>query len=177
MDVSGIGALSSYTYQSTLTQTGSTGQALAQAMAASQSEVANATSLLSGAGSMDSLFALAGASGSQALGPLATLAYGASGASGAPGASPSPGEGPTAVQNIQAMLASLAGGSPGLFSSASTPSSSDSLPVSAAALSPATTEALVRYAYDQSQNPTNTAAQAAASGQRTQQSSGLNLLA
>lgn len=155
MDMSVSGALSTYAYQNTLTQTGSASQALTQAMAAGQSQAAEAGALLASAGQVDPISALSGGSNSQTL---VSLAYSSSAASG---------NGPEAVQ---AMLATLGGGASALLPT------SDGLPVSTAALSPTTTEALARYAYDQSQNPAHTAAQAAAAGQQSLLSSGLNLL-
>ena len=55
----------------------------------------------------------------------------------------------------------------------------DGLPVSAAALTPGATEAMVRYAYDQSQNTSSnsTVQQAVASAQQSLQQTSLNLLA
>ncbi|HEY3401104.1 MAG TPA: hypothetical protein VGK03_10775 [Geothrix sp.] len=156
MDMNVAGALSAYTYQSTLAQTGSASQALTQALATSQSQVGQASALLAGAGSLDGATALAGGSGVQAL---ASLAYSASAASG---------NGPEA---LQAMLATLGGGTSALSST------SDSLPLSAAILSPSTTEALVRYAYDQSQNPKNAEQLAITAGQQALLTSGLNLTA
>lgn len=156
MDMNVAGALSAYTYQSTLAQTGSASQALTQALATSQSQVGQASALLAGAGSLDGAAALAGGSGAQAL---ASLAYSASAASG---------NGPEA---LQAMLATLGGGTSGQSST------TDSLPLSTAILSPSTTEALVRYAYDQSQNPKNAEQLAITAGQQALLTSGLNLTA
>jgi hypothetical protein len=149
MDVNGIGALSAYAYQTTLNQTGSSSQALSQAMTVGQAQAAETSGLLASVGPVDPLAALGGGT----TGPgLAGLAYASSAASG---------HGPDA---IQAVLAALGGGSSALFTG------SDSLPVSAAALSPSTTQALVRYAYDQSQNPDKALQQA-------QLGTGLNFLA
>ena len=67
MDMNVSSALTAYAYQSTLTQTGSPSQALSQALAASQSQVASVTALWTGAGSADAFTALAGSSGTQAL--------------------------------------------------------------------------------------------------------------
>ena len=155
MDVNAVGALGAYAYQTTLAQGGSASQALTQALAAGQSQAAQTGALLASAGSLDSTSLLAGGSNSQAL---TSLAYSASAASG---------NGPEA---IQAMLASLGGGTSGLLPTA------DSLPVSAAALTPGATEALVRYAYDQSSNPQAAEQQAIAAGQQALLSTGLNLL-
>ena len=58
MDVNGIGALSSYAYQTALTKTGSASQALTQAMAAGQSQAADVGALLASAGSVDPIAAL-----------------------------------------------------------------------------------------------------------------------
>ena len=156
MDVNVAGALSAYTYQSTLAQTGSASQALTQGLAAGQAQVAQANALLASAGSLDATTALAGGSGIQAL---ASLAYSASAASG---------NGPEA---LQAMLASLGGGT-SAFSA-----TSDSVPMSTAVLSPSTAEALVRYAYDQSQNPKHAEQLAITAGQQALLTSGLNLTA
>lgn len=156
MDLNVSSALTAYAYQSTLTQTGSKSQALSQALAASQSQVASATDLLTGATSTDALSALAGSSGTQAL---TSLSYATAAQSG------------NGADAVQALLASLNGGVSALLPS------SDGMPASATLLSPSTTAALVRYAYDQSQNPANTVAQIAASGQQALLSSGLNLLA
>lgn len=156
MDIRATGALSSYAYQSSLAQTGSADRALIQALTMGQSQAADAGALVASAGLVDPLSALAGGSNSQAL---TTLAYGASEALG---------NGP---QALRAMLASLGGGG-----SAFAPSS-DGLPVSAAAISPGATQALLRYAYDQSQDPEGAAKQAALSAQQSLLSSGLNLLA
>ncbi|MFZ1375311.1 MAG: hypothetical protein WAS25_01795 [Geothrix sp.] len=156
MSVNPISALSSYAYQSALGQTGSTSQAMSKGLAMVQSQVAEARTLLSNAGSTDPLAALAGSSSRSAL---ASLTY---------AASASAGNGSSAVQDL---LSSLSGGQ-GKASSAVSP-----LPWSVAMLSPSSAQALVRYAYDQSQNPNHTAAQTAAAGQQSQLASGLNLLA
>jgi hypothetical protein len=156
MDMSVTGALSAYAYQSTLTQTGSTSQALTQALASSQSQVADARTLLASAGPVDPLAALAGSANGQALTALVDAASASSG--------DSPG-------SVQAMLASLGGGTSALIPT------SDGLPVSAVMLSPSTTEALVRYAYDQSQNPDSLANKTDLLGQQALLASGLNLLA
>lgn len=145
-------ALSAYAYQSTLTQTGSASQALTQALVAGQSQVAQTGALL---GSVDPLTALSGSDNQGLL----SLAYGSAASSG---------NGPGA---IQAMLTTLSGGTSALLPS------TDGLPVSAAALAPSTTAALVRYAYDQSQNPSTFAQQAATVAQQSVLTSGLNLLA
>ena len=156
MDVNAVGALSAYTYQTALTQTGSASQALTQALASGQSQAAQTGALLASAGSLDPASLLAGGSNSQAL---TSLAFAASAASG---------NGPEA---IQAMLASLGGGTSGLLPTA------DSLPVSAAALTPGATQALIRYAYDQSQDPQTAEQLAISAGQQALMSQGLNLLA
>lgn len=149
-------AFTAYAYQSTLTQTGSQSQALSQALAASQSQVASVNALLGGPTSLEPLSALASSSGSQAL---TSLSYATAAQLG------------NGADAVQALLASLNGGVSSLLPA------SDGMPASAALLSPSTTSALVRYAYDQSQNPTHTAAQIAASGQQALLTSGLNLLA
>lgn len=156
MSVSPISALSSYAYQSTLGQTGSSSQALSKGLSMVQAQVAEASTLFSNAGSTDPLAALAGSSSRAAL---ASLTY---------SASTSTGNGSSAVQDL---LSSLSGNQ-GAGSSAVSP-----LPWSVAMLSPSSAQALVRYAYDQSQNPNHTAAQAAAAGQQSLLASGLNLLA
>ncbi|GLH74309.1 hypothetical protein GETHLI_28110 [Geothrix limicola] len=163
MNVNAMGALSAYTYQSALTQTGSTNQALSQALAASQAQVNDLNSLFSSDGAIDPLASLSGAS---ALQDMSTLTYSAAAASG---------NGSTALQALVNAQGSNLGS---LFSS------SDSLSVSEAVLSPSTAEALARYAYDQSQNQTastaqtsaQTAAQAVASGQQALFNSSLDLL-
>lgn len=156
MDINAISALSAYTYQSALTQSGSPAQALNQALPVAQSQAATVGGLLASAGSVDPLAALAGGADAQALG---SLAYAASAASG---------NGPEA---LQALLASLGGSSAALLS----PSTGQ--PSSTASLSPSVAEALARYAYDQSQNPAHTVAQTAAAGQQVLLASTLNLLA
>jgi hypothetical protein len=153
MNVNAIGALGSYAYQSALSQTGDTSKAMSQGLAMVQSQVADARSLFSNGGSVDPLAALAGSAGQPAL---SSLIY---------GASPTSGNG----SSVQDLLASVSGqGSPSPTVSA--------LPWSVAMLTPASAQALVRYAYDQSQNPSHTAAQAAAAGQQSLLASGLNLL-
>lgn len=156
MGVDVIGALSSYSYQSALSQTGSPNKALAQGLAAVQAQVAQAGSLFSSGGSMDPLTALAGSAGQPALASLTTTVGSAAGS----GASP-----------VQDLLSAFGG------SQDSASSAVSALPWSVAMLSPASAQALVRYAYDQSQNPSHTAAQAAAAGQQPLLASGLNLLA
>jgi hypothetical protein len=162
MNVNAIGALSAYTYQNTLAQTGSASQALSQALAASQSQADDMSSLLSSVGSVDPLTALSGSSGMESL---SALTYASSAASG------------NGSDALQAMLGTRSPTS----SLSSLFSGTDGLSMSAALLSPSTTEALVRYTYDQSQNHTasaaQTAAQAIASGQQTLMTSTLNLLA
>lgn len=156
MSVNAISALASYAYQSALGQTGSSSQAMAKGLAMVQSQVADVSTLFSNAGSTDPLAALAGSSSRAAL---ASLTYSASASSG--GAS-------SAVQDLLSSISSTSGAA----TSAVSP-----LPWSVAMLSPSSAQALVRYAYDQSQNPSHTAAQAAAAGQQSQLASGLNLLA
>jgi hypothetical protein len=156
MDINAISALSAYTYQSALTQSGSAAQALTQSLSLAQSQSASVGGLLASAGSVDPLAALAGGSETQAL---ASLAYSASEASG------------TGSESVQALLAALGTGSSALLTT------STALPTSAVGLSPSATEALARYAYDQSQNPTHTIAQTAAAGQQALLASTLNLLA
>jgi hypothetical protein len=156
MSLNGVGALSSYAFQNTFAQTGSASQALTQALTATQSQAADTSALLASVSSFDPLAALSGGSNAQAL---VSLAYSASAATG---------NGPEAVQ---AMLASLGGGA-SVFTS---PSSN--LPGSEAALSPDTTQALARYAYDQSRDPASAAREAATAAQQSLLTSALNLLA
>jgi hypothetical protein len=157
MDVNAAGALSAYAYQSALSQTGNASQALSQALAASQAQVAQTSSLFTGVGPIDPMATLAGGAESQSQ---ASLYFGASSATG------------NASGTVQGLLSSLLGGSnSALFSG------SDSLPSSAALLTGGALESLVRYAYDQSQNPTASSQQLAASAQQTALTSGLNLLA
>ena len=70
----------------------------------------------------------------------------------------------------------LAGAFLGSHSSA-LPPASDSLPASAAALSPATAEAVARYAYDQSRNPDSTSHLFNDASSQLSMAQGLNLLA
>lgn len=162
MNVNGIGALTAYTYQNTLAQTGSANQALSQALAASQAQTNDMVSLLSSLGTTDPLAAASGASGLQ---PLSALTYSASAGSG------------NSFDALQALLGSNSpnSGTTSLFSS------SDGLSMSAAMLAPDATAALVRYTYDQSQNHTastpQTTSQAVASAQQTLLTASLNLLA
>ena len=72
---------------------------------------------------------------------------------------------------VQAMLSALGSST----TSALLPAAS-SMPVSAALLSVTGTEALARYAYDQSRNPAATAQQAASSGQQVSPNQGVNFL-
>jgi len=155
MSVNAINALSSYAYQSALGQTGSSSQAMSKGLAMVQSQVAEASALLSNAASTEPLAVL---SGSPSLPALSSLTYSASAAAG---------NGSSAVQDL---LSSFSG------SQGSAPSAVAALPWSVAMLSPSSAQALVRYAYDQSQNPNHTAAQAAAAGQQSLLASGLNLL-
>lgn len=155
MDVNVAGALTAYTYQSTLAQTGSASQALTQALAASQSELNATSTMLDNGSSVNAFASLAGGSGSQAL---TSLAYATAAGSG------------NGADAIKSLLSSLNGGVSALLPS------SEGMPASAALLSPSTTSALARYAYDQSKNATATVAQAAASGQQALLASGLNLM-
>jgi len=162
MNVNAVGALSAYTYQSALAQTGNSSQALGQALAASQAQATDMSALFSSGSGSDPMAALGAGSGRAALN---TLTYATAAASG------------SGADALQALLGSSAPTS----SLSSLFSSSDGLSLSAAVLSPSATEAMVRYTYDQSQNHSTssaqTAAQAIASGQQTLLSSGLNLLA
>ena len=123
MSVSPISALSSYAYQSTLGQTGSSSQAMSKGLSMVQAQVAEASTLFSNAGSTDPLAALAGSSSRAAL---ASLTY---------SASTSTGNGSSAVQDL---LSSLSGNQEA-GSSAVSP-----LPWSVAMLSPSSAQALVR---------------------------------
>ncbi len=156
MDINATSALSLFAYQNTLSQTGSKSEAVTQALAAGQSQAAETAGLLASIGTVDPIAALSGGSASEAL---TSMAYAHSAASG---------NGPEA---IQAMLAALGGGASALLPS------TDGLPVSAAALSPGASAAMVRYAYDQSQNPAATAQQALASTRQSLEQTTLNLLA
>jgi GH18 family chitinase len=159
MDMSVMGSLSAYTYQSALSQTGNSGQAITQALASARSQVANVATLLS-SGTQASSDPFATLVDSSSLQALASLAYTSGNATG------------SGAQSLQSLLNSLGGGSSStLFSTSST------MPLSAAVLAPSATEALVRYAYDQSQNPTNAAQQVATSGQQSLLATGFNLLA
>jgi hypothetical protein len=166
MNVNATGALSSYTYQSTLAQTGSASQALSQALAASQSQVDQASSIFGSTGQGDALSALAASSG---LSALSSLTYSAASASG------------SSSDALQALL----GSSSSTSSLSSLFDTSGGQSMSVAMLSPSSAEALVRYAYDQSNNKSSSTAPATtptitqliASGQQTLLSSGLNLLA
>ena len=170
MNVNAIGALSSYTYQSTLAQTGSASQALSQALAASQSQVDEASSIFSSGGQGDALTALAASSG---LSALSSLSYSAATASG------------NSSDALQAVLGSSASSSTATSSLSSLFSTSGGQSLSVAMLSPSAAEALVRYTYDQSNNKSSSTAPATtptitqliASGQQTLMSSSLNLLA
>ncbi|MBI1751158.1 MAG: hypothetical protein HY014_12615 [Acidobacteria bacterium] len=158
MNVNGLGALSAYTYQSALTQTGSANQALSQALSASQAQINDLSALFSSTGSEDPLAGLSGASG---LSGLNALSYSTASSLG---------------QDSAALQALLGSTSP-TASLSSLFSASDGLSVSASVLAPDATAALVRYTYDQSQNHSASLGQALASGQQTLLSSGLNLLA
>lgn len=83
----------------------------------------------------------------------------------------------TGSEDSQTALQALLGSSSPTASLSSLFSSPDGLSVSASVLAPDATAALVRYTYDQSQNPTASLSQALASGQQALLSSGLNLLA
>jgi hypothetical protein len=156
MAVNAIGALSAYTYQNTLTQTGSASQALSQALAASQAQADQVSALFGTSSSADSFLAQSGTGG------LAALTYSAATDSG------------TGTDALQALLGATSQTS-SLFTN------SDGGPSSAALLAPSAAAALARYTYDQSQNHTatsaQTAAQAIASGQQSLLASGLNLFA
>src|SRR5664279_5689380 len=135
MNVNATGALSSYTYQSTLTQTGSASQALSQALAASQSQVDEMSSLFGSTGQGDSQASLIANSG---LAALSTLTYSAAAASG----------------NGSDALQALLGSSSSTSSLSSLFSTTGGKSMSVAMLAPSAAEALVRYTYDQSQNQT-----------------------
>ena len=134
MDLNGLAALSSFSYQGALAQTGNTSQALTQAFTSSQTQVSEASSLLASSAPLEPLFGLGGSSGLD--------------------------------------FALLGGSSP----SALLPSS-DSLPSSTAYLTPSTTAALVRYAYDSNQDPSTAVQNALASTQASMFQAGLDLLA
>lgn len=155
MDIQAMSALSAYSYQTALAQTGSRNQAVAEALAANQAQVGQLRTLMSSTGTPDPYASLAGASGLQAL---TTLSYNSALASG---------NGSAAVQSL---LASLNPSPSSLLPSTS------NMPQSALLLSSSTTTALARYAYDQSQNPAAAASQALAAGQQSLLASGWNLL-
>jgi len=156
MDISAMSALTGFSYQNTLKQTGSGSQALTQALAASQSQINQMSTLLSPKTATTDAFAtLAGASGLEAM---AGLSYTTAAATG---------NGTSAIQSL------LGSQNPGI--SALLPSA-DSMPQSATLLTPSTTAALARYAYDQSQNPASYATQAVTAGQQSLMASGWNLL-
>jgi hypothetical protein len=160
MDINAMSALTAYSYQNTLAQTGSRSQAVVQALATSQAQVAQMGSMFTSAQSAaDPLAALASLAGGASSQALMGLSY---------GTQASAGNGTSAVQSL---LSSLNGGVSALL-----PSSSG-FPASAAFLSASTTAALARYAYDQSQNPSSFATQAASSGQQSLLASGWNMLA
>ena len=150
------GAISAYTYQSALSQTGNADQALAQALSASQSLVAADSALFA-----------------NQIGPVNPMAAFSGDASGQfSTALPFPSSAPSNGDGAQALLNSLLSStSSALFSG------TDNMPVSAALLSPTSTEALVRYAYDQSQNPNTSTNSLIAAAQQTLLTSALNLLA
>ena len=147
-----ISGLSAYTYQATLQQTGSTGQALNQALAASQSEADMVGSLFGSTGTQDPLV------GAFATPELASLTYTFSAAGG------------NSSDPLQSLLSGAGSSLSDLFSSSS-PS------LTSAMVSPATAAALARYAYSQNQTPTTLAQQATASAQQSLLQSGLSILA
>ena len=148
------GAISAYTYQSALARTGNADQALTQALSASQSLVAASSALFATqVGPVNPMAAFTGDATDQpstAL-PFSSLA---------------------SIGNGARVLNSLLGSTGSALYS-----STDDLPVSSAVLSPASTEALVRYAYDQSQNPSTSTNALIASAQQSLLTAGLNLLA
>jgi hypothetical protein len=149
MDVNALGAINSYVYQGALSQSGNADQALAQALAAGQSLTADKSS--GGPAKVGPVDPLEAARGDKAQQP-------ASASTSIPTWN---------AQGPQALAGTLFGSSSSALLSAS-----DSLPASAASLAPGNTEALVRYAYDQSRNP-----DAAASSAQSTLGTGLNLLA
>ena len=158
LDMNAAGAISAYTYQSALSRTGSADQALTHALATSQSLVAASSALFATQiGPINPMPALSGDATGQASTalPFASLAP--------------PGNGND--HRAQVLNALLGSTNSALFSS------TGNLPVSAAVLSPASTEALVRYAYDQGQNPSTSTNALIASAQQSRLSAGLNLLA
>lgn len=149
MDLNVNAALTSYAFQNSLSLTGSAKQAITKAMTASQAPAQAPPS--------------PEAQASQGLAStLSSLSSYASPTSVAAGNGPA---------EVQAMLSALGSST----TSALLPAAS-SMPVSAALLSVTGIEALARYAYDQSRNPTATAQQAASSGQQVSPAQGLNFL-
>jgi hypothetical protein len=118
---------------------------------AARTQQANANAPSGSVGAADSSLSLGGSSSGQAL------TYGATS-----------GMGPKGVGDP---LSGVGGGAAPLLAS------SDGLPMSAMVLAPASTEAMVRYAYDQSQNPAKSAQQTSPSTQQGLLVPGLNLLA
>ena len=149
MNVSG---LSTYTYQSTLQQTGSASQALSQALTASKSQADLVGSLFGSTGTQDPL------TGAFASPDLASLTYTTSAAAG------------SGSDLLQSLLAGSGSSLAGLFSSGGQS-------LTSAMVSPSAAAALARFAYDQSQNPATLTQQATASAQQSLLQSGLSLLA
>jgi hypothetical protein len=80
MDISAMSALTGFSYQNTLKQTGSGSQALTQALAASQSQINQMSTLLSPKTATTDAFAtLAGTSGQEAMAGLSYLTAAATG--------------------------------------------------------------------------------------------------
>ena len=156
MDLQVAGALTSYVYQSALAQNGNVNQALAKAMAVSQAQASNASNLLATTASADPFASLLGGVANT---ELTALSF---------DTAVPPGTGP---ESVQALLASMGSNPATLFSGA------DSLPASAALLSPASVQALVRFAYGQSPDAATTTQQALFSAQQTMLGFGLNLWA
>jgi len=149
MDVNALGAFGSYAYQSILSQTGNANQAYSQALSAGSSQAASRTfQAPPRVDPVDAMAALDGGTPDQASTASANA--------------------PAMPSAPQALLNAFLGSNTSAFSA------SDSLPSSALALSPANSEALIRYAYDQSQNP-NAVSQVSSSTQPPTAS--LNLLA
>ncbi len=151
MDVNALSVLSSYSYQNVPARTGNSDQASGQALGTSFAP---------------------GASTSTQTPPLVTPVDRLDATQADRAERPEP----SAASGNGADSQALAGAFLGSHSSALSPAS-DSLPASAAALAPATAEALARYAYDQSRNPDSTAHLFSDASSQLPMAQGLNLLA
>ena len=158
MDFNAVGALSLYTFQNTLSQTGNASQALLQALSLGRAQGADISALVGSAGSVNPIDALAGA---PAASSLADLAYGVSAAGGTGGTS------------VQTLLASLGGGSTSIAGLFANP---DQLPVSTNTVTPNATQALAQFAYGQNQSPAEAASNGILAVQQAIQDATLNLL-